>query len=152
MPLPDYLIAHDGDACRCGRIASREHCPFCGTFKVRWMPSLSTENHRFFQCEKGHRFQDNGDVALRIRNCEATPYQTKLQRAAMELNRTRNAIADGHPLTEREEKLAPVVTDIPDIAKEKRLEFAHYKLAHPWEKDLTLEQYLKREDEQAQQQ
>jgi hypothetical protein len=156
MPLPEHLVGKPEDMCSCGRIASQEHCPVCGTFKVHFMPSLSRgdatmleSKRKFFRCVKGHVFEDNGDAQARARRCEAPHYDTRIQRALMELNRTKVAIDNGHPLTQREENIAPVVSSEVsyEVKRKHTPAWVAYVNTHPDDK-ISLDDFAKKREEE----
>lgn len=117
MALTFDFLAREGDACRCGRRASKHHCPFCGSFQVR---AYKTPLRRYntetkmdeefvvFKCEKcGGGFDETA-----FKTCEAPEYLTKPQKAERDLRRTVNAMNDNHPLTRREVKIARGVQNV----------------------------------------
>ena len=120
MSLPEYLIAREGDACVCGRIASRMHCPICGSFRLRFMPSLSRDAFnpqgslgvtsvgvkRFFRCDICSHMLEDSEYHASKNRCEAPLYESKSQKAVAEILRAKRAAVNNEPLTHREEIIA----------------------------------------------
>jgi len=113
MSLPLYYVGVDGDRCRCGRRESVVHCLSCGSFKVKVIKDsrLKPPNARdlvYWLCNKcDFGFADNTRT-----DCNAPVYETKVHRVAHEIKRTREAQANGHPLTAKEEVIATGVDNI----------------------------------------
>lgn len=128
MPLQSDYVGKSGDMCRCGRVASREHCPVCGSFKVRYRSSLTRKVDdptnpggrplilKFWACLRCGTIMPEESADKRAEHCEAPKILAKTERVVMELSRTRSAIEMGHPLTDREEVLAPVVMQTRAVA------------------------------------
>lgn len=114
--LPQYYVGREGDMCKCGRRLTIVHCPSCGSFRVVKLKRpefINGQEIYYYTCHKcGMRFEEREQKQY----CEAPKYETKLQQVAAELVRTKNAVEEGHPLTKKEQKLAPVV--VPLASKE----------------------------------
>jgi ribosomal protein L37AE/L43A len=115
MALPFDYVATKGDSCICGRRESKKHCPFCGSFQVRAYKAQHRrynvdlgreEDYRIWTCDKcSTKFDETA-----FNRCEAPTYITKRGGlTSQEIRRTVRAIADGHPLTRREESIAKAV-------------------------------------------
>jgi len=115
MALTFDFIGTPSDSCRCGRRASKKHCPFCGSFQIkayRTTRKIYDPETKFtveltnYACEKcGIKFDETA-----LSKCEAPEYLTKEKKALLNITRTARAIKDKQPLTKSEKVISKIVT------------------------------------------
>jgi hypothetical protein len=102
MSLPKMYRGTRGDECQCGRRKSIRHCPAerCGSFKI-YAPKpeiIGDKVVQRFKCIRcGHRFTDT-DTEW----CLAPFIETNSLAAQRQIKIMQGAVADGHPLTDKE--------------------------------------------------
>jgi len=102
MSLTKMYRGKPGDECQCGRRKSIRHCPAlrCGSFKI-YAPRpeiIGDKAVQRFKCIRcGHRFTD-----AETEFCLAPFVETNSHAAQRQLKIMNAAIADGHPLTDKE--------------------------------------------------
>ena len=118
MSLTTYHQGQEGDECQCGRRASVAHCTRCGSFRlygyaegekvIRQGQLVTVGRYRCTTC--GNRFTD-----VDREFCTAPVFTKKIELVKMQVKRMKQAVIDGHPLTDKEELIRAGIQSLEGI-------------------------------------